>query len=272
MDIWQDCINKTSHQQLQGQLVRVVESQEQVATNHLVETLDEQQLLEQMLEANKPQLTQSEQPKKKQLHYLLATPFRYPPLKYGSRFGTKSEPSLLYGSKTLVTALTETAYYRMVFWRGMSSPPPSGKFITQHTAWGASYQTAKGMALQQAPFVEFQSQLAAPNSYQASQQLGAQLRQLGTEAFEFTSARDSNPEYDASNNTAHSPASAQRGINVALFTPTALTTRRPAFQQQWLCETQVDGVSFYSSGRREYHHFEQSQFLVNNKFPMPAVS
>ncbi|WP_206045364.1 hypothetical protein [Oceanicoccus sagamiensis] len=73
MDIWQACKDRFTLRELNGRLVRVVESQEQVATNHLVDTLEEQHLLEQMLEENKPGHSH------KGLHYLLATPFRYPP-------------------------------------------------------------------------------------------------------------------------------------------------------------------------------------------------
>ena len=58
-------------------------------------------------------------------HYLLATPFRYPPLPYGSRFGSRFEPSLFYGARSASTALAESAYYRFVFWSGMATPPPA---------------------------------------------------------------------------------------------------------------------------------------------------
>ena len=59
-----------------GRLLRLVESQEQVATNSLVRTLAEQALLEDLIEASKPPLPATGHG----LHYLLATPFRYPPL------------------------------------------------------------------------------------------------------------------------------------------------------------------------------------------------
>ncbi|OJT00371.1 hypothetical protein BEE62_09960, partial [Marinobacter nauticus] len=65
---------------LQGQLFRVVESQEDIATTRIVDNMQEQARLEQLLDASKPPIP--EQAGK--LHYLLATPFRYPPLKYGS--------------------------------------------------------------------------------------------------------------------------------------------------------------------------------------------
>lgn len=250
MDIWQACKDSLNHQTLSGKLIRVVESQEQIATNHLVETLEEQYLLEQLLEDNKPRQGRSHSP----LHYLLATPFRYPPLKYGSRFGKKSEASLLYGSKNITTALAETAYYRFVFWLGMAIPPPSNKFITQHTVWGANYFTTKGMALHQPPFDRYQQQLTAPDSYQASQALGGQLRSFGSQAFEFTSARD-----------------VDKGINIALFNAQAFSAQQPTFQQQWLCETSAVSVTFYLTGQQDIYSFQCQQYKVNGQFPLPAV-
>lgn len=268
MDIWQACKDRFSHQTLGGQLVRVVESQEQVATNYLVETLDEQYMLEKMLERNKPHPTAeansftNKQAKNKHvknsqqaLHYLLATPFRYPPLKYGSRFGKKTAPSLLYASKHVSTALAESAYYRFVFWRGMQTPPSSNKFITQHTVWGANYYTNKGASLHAPPFNDYSQQLAAPDSYQYSQALGEELRVAGIQAFEFTSARD-----------------ADQGLNVALFTPQPLANKQPSYQQQWLCDTNNDEVVFYSASDKAIYNFSIDQFLVNKKFVMPAVS
>src|SRR5512142_429329 len=107
---------------LAGTLLRLVESQEQVATHQLVRSLERQAVLEDMLEATKPPWRKGSE----RLHYLLATPFRYPPLQHGSRFGTRSEPSLFYGSQETRTVLAEAAYYRFVFWHGMR-PPPAGK-------------------------------------------------------------------------------------------------------------------------------------------------
>jgi hypothetical protein len=248
VNIWNACKDSFSHQILSGQLVRVVESQEQIATNNLVETLDEQLLLEKMLEDNKPSHDYAD------LHYLLATPFRYPPLKYGSRFGKKSEPSLFYGSKEISTALAEAAYYRFVFWCGMETAPTSTKFITQHTVWSTKYHTTKGAALQKAPFNEYRAELTDPGNYQHSQAMGAQLRQSGVEAFEFNSARDSN-----------------QGLNVALFTPNALASRSPTSQKQWLCETNNNEVAFYSARENAIYTFKLEQFIVNEQLPLPSV-
>src|SRR5690606_16644700 len=92
---------------------RVVESQHHVSTRKLVDSLDEQAALEQLIETAKPP---DRHPGR--LHILLSTPFRYPPLRHGSRFGGRHEPSLWYGSELPRTAFAELAYYRLVFLDG----------------------------------------------------------------------------------------------------------------------------------------------------------
>ncbi len=114
---------------------RIVEAQHLTSTRKLVDSLEEQQLLEEMLESNKP-------PLKKEaldLHYLLATPFRYPPLKNGPRFGTRFGSSFWYGSLELNTALAETAFYRFNFLR--ASLAEFGNVVTRHTSFVARIKT-----------------------------------------------------------------------------------------------------------------------------------
>ena len=123
MDIWAACSAAARPAPLRGTLVRLIENQEQVATQGLVDTLAEQALLEELLERSKP----PRPPGTERLHYLLATPFRYPPLRHGSRFGAREDPSLFYGSRQLPGALAEGAYYRFVFFHGMTTPPRSAQ-------------------------------------------------------------------------------------------------------------------------------------------------
>jgi RES domain len=250
VDIWSACKDRVAPGVISGELLRIVESQEQVATNALVDTLFEQDILERLLEHTKPPLPSNSG----SLHYLLSTPFRYPPLPYGSRFGSRWEPSLLYGSQTLPTLFAEAAYYRFVFWQGMSTPPPTLKLLTQHTVFTARYHTAHGLQLQLAPFTEFTEDLIDPMRYTITQQLGSAMREAGVEAFEYLSARD--------------PA---RGVNVALFSPAALASSEPAQQRSCLCETKADTVSFYANDPMLYHQFPLETFLINGKFPHPAV-
>ena len=141
-EIWAACSGRAAPVTLGGTIVRLVESQEQVATNSLVRTLAEQALLEDLIEASKPRVPGPAVG----LHYLLATPFRYPPLPWGSRFGRRFEPSLFYAARGIDTVLAECAYYRFVFWSGMAEPPPA-PLDTRHTLFSASIETGHGLQL-----------------------------------------------------------------------------------------------------------------------------
>ena len=87
--IWTQCAGDSRQRPLRLSAWRVVEAQHQVSTRKLVDTLEEQSLLEDLIDAAKPP-----DPTQGRLHYLLSTPFRYPPLRHGSRFGTRHEPGL----------------------------------------------------------------------------------------------------------------------------------------------------------------------------------
>ncbi|ACL72798.1 conserved hypothetical protein [Thioalkalivibrio sulfidiphilus HL-EbGr7] len=245
-DIWAACRETAAPGPLKGTLLRLVESQEQVATNRLVDSLEEQAALEAMLEATKPPLP-AEGPR----HYLLVTPFRYPPLRHGSRFGRRFEPSLFYGSLSLSTLLAEAAFYRFYFWYGMAIPPASA-LVTRHTVFEAAYRSRRGLRLQEPPFDAFRDALTHPADYRATQQLGTALREAGVQAFEYRSARD-------------------EGINVALFTPRALADARPRSQEHWLCETDGAHVRFLGETQTQVHVLPLERFLVEGVLPMPAA-
>lgn len=252
-ELWRACEPHLKFVRLKLGFFRVVESQEQVATNSLVDDLQEQGVLEQMLEQTKPQL----RPGTEKLHYLLSTPFRYPPLAHGSRFGAFTDPGLFYGALKMRTVFAETAYYRLVFWYGMSTPPRY-KLTTQHTVFFVSCHTEKGLRLEKPPCDQFEKSLRNPADYSATQALGSAMREAGTQAFTYTSARDM-----------------EAGLNIALFTPEALSSRKPINQQNWLCDTIGDSVSFSgplaASGDEHFYQFSKDQFLVNGKLPTPAI-
>ena len=98
-DIWQACAGRLRPGTLSGTLWRMVESQEEIATNALVDTLEEQAALEYLLDATKPRRSGLDD-----LHYLLATPFRYPPLRHGSRFGRTPRTAPASGASSPVWA------------------------------------------------------------------------------------------------------------------------------------------------------------------------
>ena len=247
-EIWAACRDRAASVALQGDVFRLVESQEQVATNALVRTLSEQALLEDLIETSKPQLPGPAI----RLHYLLATPFRYPPLPWGSRFGRCFEPSLFYAARTRDTVLAEGAYYRFVFWSGMATPPPA-PLDTRHTLFSVAIGTRRGLQLQHAPFEAHAAALLDRRHYGATQALGSAMRDAGIEAFEYRSARDP-----------------RRGLNVALFTPDALAAAKPDILDEWLCQTTAERVSYYSRPGGGICEFPLDTFLVDGELPLPA--
>lgn len=249
MDLWTACGSGTPPTAISGTLCRMVESQEQVATMTLVDDLDEQDALEKMLDAAKPPYRKGTE----SLHYLLRTPFRYPPLRHGSRFGKRHEPSIFYGSLSRDTALAESAYYRLLFWHGQTEPPAS-PYSSQHTLFEAEYELARGVRLQRAECRVHRPTLTDPADYSATQALGTKMRDAGIEAFEYPSAR-----------------CPRAGDNIALFEPSALACTRPTACESWLCRTRGDRVVFSS---REVEHaigFNLADFAVNGALPQPAA-
>lgn len=249
MDIWEACAAAAVPGPLQGRLLRLVESQEQVATGRLVSSLERQAVLENLLERSKPPLPAQA----RGLNYLLASPFRYPPLPHGSRFGTRLEPGIFYASRNLRPLLAEAAYYRFVFWDGMKDPP-AGRLLTQHTLFRAAYRSERGLRLQAPPFAAFREVLRDPGHYAATQRLGTRLRSAGIEIVEYESARDPHC-----------------GINLALFTPRALRPARVLRQEEWLCETTEERVTLRPKRAPGVHPFPRALFLVDGRLPTPAA-
>lgn len=249
MTIWNECNGQSAIKPLSGTLCRMVESQEQIATRGYVDTLAEQSVLEELLEESKPAYPVETT----DLHYLLKTPFRYPPLLWGSRFGRITEPSLFYGGKSLDATLIETAYYRLVFRFSMQGPPPKALLNSEHTLFSVSYSSPKGIRLQDAPFDGYHDQLTHQSNYAACQQLGSHMREAGVEIFEYLSARAKYSE-----------------VCVALFTPDAFSDKTPKGMDQWLCESSTDLVVFKAASHKDPFFFPIELFLVAGTFPMPA--
>lgn len=250
-DIWRDSGGPSRIQPLAVTAIRVVESQEQVATTRLVDTLDEQYQLESILERSKPPAPDGAG----RYDYLLWTPFRYPPLPRGSRFGRAVDSGIFYASLTIRTALAETAYYRFVFLSGMSEPLPVDSLTTELGAFEIHIETPRGIALEAEGFARWQSEISDPAHYDATQALGGAMRGAGVEAFTWRSARDRDV-----------------GVNAGVFTLAAITSPRPERMQHWVCTTTADTVSFMRLFARDEAPltYPRTQFLVDGRLPAPA--
>lgn len=234
---------------LSGRIFRLVESQEQVATLSYVDTLAEQALLEQMLENVKPACPEPAA----DLHYLLKTPFRYPPLKWGSRFGRVHEPGIFYGGSSVEVTLAESAFYRFIFWYSMAGMAPKASLRSEHTLFGVGYRSGHGIRLHQPPFADFYAALTDPVSYAQTQQLGSAMRTAGVEVFEYCSARDE-----------------QHRLCTGVFSPLAFTDTQPQCVSQWLCELSAEYVLFKQAGNSQVYRYALSTYLINNQLPLPA--
>ncbi len=249
-NIWMQCAGSSELRALQLVAWRAVESQHEVSTRKLVSSADEQELLEELLDRVKPRANVGERQ-----HYLLFTPFRYPPLRYGSRFGTRSDLGIWYGSDQPRTAFAEVAYYRMLFLAGSQAllEPVS----TTLSCFSVRMRTTRGIDLTTLPFVEHRADISSPVSYQTSHTLGHSMRSAGVEVFRFHSARD-----------------AQDGVNVGAFTPAVFHHATPQHFTRWYCTATHGAVDFtrgdlVRSGER--HVFAREQFLVDGVLPAPGV-
>ncbi|MDR3442236.1 MAG: RES family NAD+ phosphorylase [Legionella sp.] len=248
-EIWRKTNGASHIKPLIGLIYRLVESQEQVATLGLVNNVYEQGVLEELIETTKNPIPEHTE----KLHYLLKTPFRYPPLKYGSRFGQTFERGLFYGSLNIDTALVETAYYRFVYMMGPEIPFHS-TISSEYSSFSVKIRAERGVCLDLPPFSEYESILISPCSYSETQQLGACLRDADVEAFRYSSARDKN-----------------KGKNIALFTPEAFFNNKPSKLTTWICQTSINEVGFLSKENQKRILFSQNYFWVDNKFPSPAT-
>ena len=100
------------------------------------------------------------------LHYLLFTPFRYPPLRHGSRFGTRAELGIWYGSRARATAFAEKAYYLLLFLEGTSAELTP--LETDVSIFQAAYETRRGVDLTRGPFARYGALISSPRPWAAN--------------------------------------------------------------------------------------------------------
>ena len=248
-NIWTRCAGDSELRALRLSPWRVVEAQHQVSTRKLVDSAEEQALLEELIDrAKPPDLTNGG------LHYLLFTPFRYPPLRYGSRFGGRHERGIWYGSTNRRTAFAEVAYYRLLFMEGTRAE--LGLVTTPLTAFTVRMRSARAIDLVAPPFDAHRQTIASPDNYAASQALGVAMRSAGVELFRYPSARD-----------------ASGGVNVAAFVPAVFGTAKPQGFETWHCAATRSRVEFAKSDylARETFVYPREQFTVRDLLPGPAV-
>jgi RES domain len=250
-ELWLELDGSSRLRRLELRAWRVVESQSMISTRKLVDSLEEQALLEELVDRVKPPLPAW--PKLKGLHFLLSTPFRHPPLRNGSRFGTRFEPGIWYGSRGLGTAFAEVAYYRLVFLEGTTAKLTA--IQVELSAFRAEVRTLRGVDLTKPPFDAHVGAISSKTHYDVSQALGLAMRASGVEVFVYESARDR-----------------ERGSNVGLFVP-AFAAKTPSLPESWLCRAERQRVEITKKDllKRRQLVFARAEFLVDGKLPSPAL-
>ena len=137
LPIWIPDALRSERQGVSRVFWRCVEAQHIVSTLQLVDTLDEQRILEDMLEETKPPVP----PDCAGLHYLYMTPFRYGLYPNGSRFRRAGPtPGVYYVSEEPATAIIETAFHLLLFYADSPGTPFPAQ-PSEHTAFDVPVRT-----------------------------------------------------------------------------------------------------------------------------------
>lgn len=175
---------KSNLTEFEGYAWRIVEGQYAASTMKLASSLEDQEILEDLLEESKPQYPEEAY----NFDYLIATPFRYFPYPEGSRFRRAGQrDGVFYSSLEQATAIAELAFYRLLFWRQAEGViyPEAG---CEHTAFQVAVKSSKVLDLTKAPFRD-DAGLTDKADYSKTQALADAARGEGVEVLISRSVR-----------------------------------------------------------------------------------
>ena len=161
---------------------RGVEAQHVVSTMRLVDTPEEQDLLESLLEGSKPALPHTARPK----HYLLITPFRYNPA-HASRFRPPRSKGQWYGAESIYGACAEVAYWRHRFIID-STGLQDEVLLTEHSFFRARIE-GTSIDLMSEPWVGARAAWTHGSDYSATHAVAAAAREREVQWLGYESAR-----------------------------------------------------------------------------------
>lgn len=252
LDIWTLCAGPTKVGPLSAEAWRVVEAQHLNSTHKLVDSLSEQNILENLID----QQVKPPRPRGAEfegLHYLLWTPFRYSPSGRGSRFGLPTDHGMWYGSTDVQTALAEKAFHHLVFLNASAAD-----FSHQEIEWSsftALVKTERGVDLTSPPFAQYAEAITDPASYKFSLPLGTMMRKAEVEAVLFASARSF------------------RGKNVGLFAPAFANKNVSDNHPRWTCFARKDRIEVRRKNltpRPKAFVFTRAGFEIDGRLISPA--
>jgi hypothetical protein len=214
-------------------LWRAVEAQHVVATRALVDSVHEQEVLEALLERDKPPLPLTAQG----LDYLLYTPFRYPPQTAGSRFRAYTDAGVWYGAERIRTACAEVGYWR---WRFVTDSDGLRRLdAVPHTLFQARVR-GSAVDLRLKPFRQDDSYWNSPIDYAPCQAFARLARDAQLQIIRYRSVRDP-----------------QHGGAAAVLDPRAFgATGGVRRRQTWFLTVDRERASWLRAGSQQAHTLE----------------
>ncbi|MBM3522901.1 MAG: RES domain-containing protein [Alphaproteobacteria bacterium] len=241
--MWTAAALSSEARDYRGSVWRVVEAQHRISTMRITETLDEQALVEALIEETKPEILEA----MRGLHFLLATPFRYRPHPYGSRFRRAGQrEGVFYAAEHVETALAEIAFYRFLLRRDSPDAVPPRHAI-ELTVFSVVCATSRSVDLTMPPLVADRGRWTSPSDYQACHALADEARKVEIDMIRYESVRDRRDR-----------------ANIAILSPGAFAERGPQSWESWSMLPDATTIrlwrEFPSNTRYE---FSQSDFTAD---------
>ena len=242
---WTPAALSSETRPLSGTCWRLVEAQHRVSTLKLVDTVEEQAILEEQIQGTKPPIP----PGGERLHYLLSTPFRYGAFyPTGSRFRRAGLTEGVFSAADEPrTAVAEIVFYRLLF-HAESPDTPWPANAAEYTAVSVAYGTAKGIDLTKGKLARDKPAWGHPTDYTACQALADSVRAAAINVIRYQSVRDP-----------------RRGFNIALLTVEAFAKPKPISQQTWHIRLSATGAQAVCEAPKAGVTFDQKTFATDRR-------
>ncbi|RTL81885.1 MAG: RES domain-containing protein [Hyphomicrobiales bacterium] len=226
----------------EGLCWRFVEAQNRISTLKLVDSLEEQEILELVCEESKPVVPET----CRDLDYLLATPFRYWPAPKGSRFRRERQTDgVFYCAEHQDTAAAEISFYRLLFYSESPGlkPPGNGE---EFTCFSVKLASLRCIDLTKEPFLRDRAKWTAPHNYSACHDLADRAREAAAELIRYESVRDP-----------------MARANIAVLQPSAFSSRAPISRETWHIHVKATTVLTVCEFPRRALEFDIAHFSAD---------
>jgi hypothetical protein len=240
---WTPAALSSDAQASSGLCWRLVEAQHHISTLKLVDSVDEQEVLEDLVEASKPSVPAE----CRHLDYLLSTPFRYgAPYPNGSRFRRQGmTEGIFYASEAPETAVAEVAFYRLLFY-SESPDTPWPVNPAEYTAFAADYATERSIDLTRGRYVKARKLWMDLTDYSHCQAFCDVARVAGIELIRYLSVRDP-----------------RQGMNLALLNGRVFAKPKPVRLQTWRIRLSDAGALAVCEAPRSRITYDRKAFAAD---------